>query len=144
MIRLWYRSRLFWLGVPGLLFLLWGWYRVEGKQVIATLYVPDSSRLRLLAGDGCLTLYHLDLSRTNAAKRGWDVEWREAKGGKGAVAKPMRVGASPDDPILGRTRYIVSAMWFVVVLYGFGWAAVLVLWQRRKARVLKLSAAPPP
>ena len=25
MIRPWYRSRLFWLGLPGLLFLLWAW-----------------------------------------------------------------------------------------------------------------------
>lgn len=26
MIRPWYRSRLFWVGIPGLLFLLWGWW----------------------------------------------------------------------------------------------------------------------
>ena len=26
MIRPWYRSRLFWLGLPGLVFLLWLWW----------------------------------------------------------------------------------------------------------------------
>ena len=26
MIRPWYRSRLFWLGIPGLVFLLWSWF----------------------------------------------------------------------------------------------------------------------
>jgi hypothetical protein len=33
MIRTWYRSRLFWLGIPGLLFLIWGWRQSNLRSV---------------------------------------------------------------------------------------------------------------
>ena len=36
MIRPWYRSRLFWLGVPALVFLLWGWVESMRQEVSVT------------------------------------------------------------------------------------------------------------
>jgi hypothetical protein len=40
-IRPWYRSRLFWLGLPGLLFLLWAW--VNSNFIRHILFLPDST-----------------------------------------------------------------------------------------------------
>ncbi|WP_341407860.1 hypothetical protein [Luteolibacter soli] len=44
MIRPWYRSRLFWLGLPGLLFLVWGWIdRSPSSSLTATVGTADLS-----------------------------------------------------------------------------------------------------
>ena len=37
MIRPWYRSRLFWLGVPGLVFLIWLWADSENSKTYYSL-----------------------------------------------------------------------------------------------------------
>ena len=48
MIRPWYRSVLFWLGIPGLLFLLWAWW--HSNSFHRAVFLSESSHLSTTQG----------------------------------------------------------------------------------------------
>jgi hypothetical protein len=164
MIRPWYRSRLFWLGLPGLLFLLWAW--VNSNFVRRTLFLPAST-----------------LNSTQG-KLLW---WRSASDGTHDVLLDLRTSEvtvatiEPGDLFFGRCVFPtlgdvdsepvepVDRSWFPAPRWQFvdltaatcyrlavlpywlltaGYAALLTFgihrWQRRKLRLLEASAAPSP
>lgn len=153
MIRPWYRSVLFWLGIPGLLFLLWGWLAdpLAGSGVTVTvgnfrLTVGDWSRVgriswevygsggRLSAQGVRTSSYRLEKVQAQMAR---DLQ---------VFAPAVRYEVREDDstPVgLRRIPQVRVAYWFLLLLYLLAWGALLAGWQRRKARLLKLHTALP-
>lgn len=142
MIHTWYRSRLFWLGLPGLLFLLSGWFLFpqtsteigwgwpdqqfwvgdrSGELVIASVQDPSSGLSIGFLADG---RFHLPPS--------------EAMYFPGAVRREKLVFA----PILLTT--VSFGYWLLLLGYLAIWLPILAIWQRRKSRLLKLHSATPP
>ena len=69
-----------------------------------------------------------------------------AQGGYDFSAQITRVAPlghlNMDVPEGRRTLWV--AHWFLVLVYLLGWSVTLVWWQRRKAHLLQLHAAPEP
>jgi hypothetical protein len=144
MIRPWYRSRLIWLGMPGLLFLLWGWV----DRSPSSLLTAKGSKLRLTTGNRTGTL---------------TVAWETRPGGSGDFAISGRTGTGTPGSIPlfppaiqhwkvdlsgfpggGSATTVKVAYWFLIIVYLPLWLGVLAGWQRRKGRLLKSPATPPP
>lgn len=153
MIRPWYRSVLCGLGIPGLLFLLWGWLAdpMAGSGVTVTL-----GDFRLTAGDwsrvGRLSwevygsggrLSAQGIRTSSHRLQSVQVEPRDLQ----VFAPAFRYEVREDDstPVgLRRIPQVRVAYWFLLVLYLSAWIALLAGWQRRKSRLLKLHTAPLP
>jgi hypothetical protein len=145
MIRPWYRSRLFVLGIPGLLFLLWAW--------LADPHPPSSLTLTTPA-------HHLNL---DSRQRQLVIQWEDNRtdgfvigGRRGTAAAgtpsprlfPPAVGHRTLDfsapPDRHRVNFLGIAYWFLLLLYLAAWGLLLLVWQRRRSRLLKASASLPP
>ncbi len=133
--RPFYRSRLFWLGLPGLEFLLWAWWfsmehnsqaRFGGVPVWVTgqsageVYVfwnsaglPDWRDFHTV---------HQKMSMEDAS------EWKRSL----SVLERRVVGF----------RHILFPHYTAVVAYAAAWLLFLACWQRRKSRLLKLHTSP--
>ncbi|MCW1921956.1 hypothetical protein OKA05_05290 [Luteolibacter arcticus] len=147
MIRPWYRSLGFWLGLPGALFLLWGWFANP------LLY----GSLRITLGEYCLTL--------SDDGRSAEIDWEIY--GQGRLMAPRVhfhrfiaggtwILSQPEQQLfpyrvqeyyyhLG-TRSIPElriAYWFLLLLYLSAWTVLYAGWQRRQARLLELPARRP-
>ena len=137
-MRPWYRSRLFWLGVPCLLFLFWGWFaksRVWGEVKVG------SYRLAIGNTEGQLRILFTGSSRgfVIAGRQGTSHQARESS------LIPSAIKLTVLDFSGGwHLTNLRLAYWFLLLLYVTSWSALLVAWQRRKARLLKASAVPPP
>ena len=136
--RPWYRSRLFWLGLPGLVFLLWAWVTFSGTSVAVARWrkthaYAGSGQVVLLqvhrasAGSGSASSFEARIDKRPELERRWfrqAVDWRS----------PLRL------------RSLMStfgvALWFIVLIYVALWSGLAFWWQRRKARLLKLHTAP--
>jgi hypothetical protein len=156
-IRPWYRSRLFWLGLPGLLFLLWGWLAdplaVSGVTVTLGDYrltVGDWSRVGRISWEvygsgGRLSAQGI---RTFSGRLGGSVPVDEGEvRDRQAFPPAFRYEVQEDHstPVgLRRIPQVRVAYWLLLLLYLPAWGALLAGWQRRKSRLLNLHAAPPP
>jgi len=149
MIRPWYRSLVFWLGLPGLMFLLWGWLenpRLYGSARFTLgeycLTLADEGRLARIEweiyGSGRLMAPGVNLHRYLVGGA-----WTLAQPGQKLFPPALRYEVHEYDYHLGRRRIpqLSLAYWFLLSLYLPAWAMLLVLWQRRKARLLKTSVA---
>jgi hypothetical protein len=161
MIRPWYRSRLFWLGLPGLLFLCWAWNRSNSTRAITHLG-PSSGwagsghgnflwfRVRTKGDE----LIGLDLRNGQASEE----QYFNSSSPKYAVPRGSTVTSpvSPAPPwfpeprwqaarlAAGTSLYASLPYWLLIVGYATLWLGGLAFWQRRKARLLKRHTAPPP
>jgi len=148
MIRPWYRSLAFYLGLPGFLFLLWGWFAEPLRY----------SSVRITMGEYCLTL----VDQGRLARVNWEVY------GHGRLMYPgFRFYSNVASALLQyqqlfppALRYEVEeypyhlgtrtipqlslAYWFLLALYLPAWGTFLLAWQCRKACARNASAAPPP
>jgi hypothetical protein len=137
MIRPWYRSRLFWLGMPCLLFLFWGWFaksRVWGEVKVG------GHRLAIGNTEGQLRILFTGSSHgfVIAGRQGTDHQARETS------LLPSAIKLTVIDFSSGwRLTNLKLAYWFLLLLYVTAWSIWLVAWQRRKARLLKAPAEPP-
>jgi hypothetical protein len=135
-MRPWYRSRLIWLGTPGLLFLLW-------------ISLGDPYRychLRVRFGDYGVgftdRLRHAHL-RLDIPKKGpmapFAVEFtkpRIVRAGDDPGLFPRAIGRTTGwYSRLHRSEGVLSvAYWFLVPVYVAVWTGLFLAWQRRKAR----------
>ena len=127
-----FRSRVFWFGVPGLVFLLWGWWFSMGTISTMTLgeysfKKPRRWEIGQAAGDVYATWgvggwpewkFHSDHSEMRVnARRHWrrNLTW-------------MRAG----DP---NFRYLIIGQHWLVVGYLVTWSG-LVFWRKWKYRAL--------
>ncbi len=146
--RPWYRSHLFWLGLPGLVFLLWGWLGscrqdsgARWSDAAAGFSVSDSARTLSfrrftdLSGSGL---------PNGAGLRGFST-WTWGDNRKHAELPwfPKALEFSREEVPLDYRAWTVSfAYWSLELLYLLFWTATLLVWQRRKSRLLKLHSAP--
>jgi hypothetical protein len=159
--RPFYRSRLFWLGLPGLVFLLWTWWD-SGQHFSGVTWQRPSETIEINVAAGRLCM----------------VSYRDPDEGAGQLPAPVQysvdrrvmitaslpeagvrprqfdtpraierlTGSAEDDPFGAsyETRGIEVACWLLLLVYLFLWSTALLTWQRRKSRLLKLHAAPLP
>jgi hypothetical protein len=147
-----YRSRLFWLGMPGFVFLSWLWVCLPDSSGSVTLQTSGSHSFNITnsikgqIGFACRTLpegdsyprwdlrvfriasYENDLSRDGFVLR--DHTTRIASAGQ------LRTDTSD-----GRRTELWVANWLLVGAYGSVWMGVAGGWQRRKVRLMNAPAA---
>jgi hypothetical protein len=132
MIRPWYRSRLFWLGIPGLVFLLWAWLIFAPRAICID---AGQRNFDLLSFRSALELTTSDDWRTPPA---WEI---------GIV--PLDEEADridPGNPFFkrdynvwpggSRLDYLSMRPWLPLAAYLALWLGALAGWQWRKARLL--------
>ncbi len=133
--RPFYRSRLFWLDLPGLVFLLWGWWLSLGHVSQASWGWTHPWCVWQSAGDLVAV---------------WDSEvgpeWGEFRGSHEAVPmmedREWRTGLPENRQMYPTYRYVIVPYYQVVLAYVAAWLLALAWWQRRKSRLLKLHTAP--
>jgi hypothetical protein len=158
-VRRFYRSRLFWLGVPGLVFLVWAWWD-SGGYVSNARWVRGSSMddVRVTGGwVGWKRMTHLPPSplapilSVDPFTTGRNVRLEEVPLAQLCTAKTMdrqfdvpagfevvsRVLPAPSGQGGERTMILRVALWVVVAAYVMMWLGTVFWWQRRKARVAK-------
>ena len=137
MIRPCYRSRLFWLGIPGLVFLLWSWFAYPRRGM--DLIWAGTDRWMCLRDNG----RHIFIA----------YQALPPPGKPGFVIRQDTCGPEQVDPLLPpaikwRTGLqgfnLVVAYWTLLLIYLPAWLAALASSQRRKARLSRRSAAEMP
>jgi hypothetical protein len=138
MIRPWCRSRLFWLGLPGLLFLLWGSVDWSAPRSF-TAQIGD---FRLTIGSGARTTRITCM--TAPAGSGFAIAGRTGTPASDLISPlPQAVRLSKVDlPRGSRFVSLKVAYWFLVLLYLPLWLGGLAGWQRHKRRLLQAPLAP--
>jgi len=135
-----YRSCLFWLGLPGMMFLCWLWLGMSGREVTLAASVPYAYSIWMNVGNGSLIIQDMDFPPSSSGP--WQWHWGEEKVPK--QVHPMKIGTLPWKPGATRSRYVVVSFWLLAAIYAAGCVCACRWWQRRKARLLKASVAPPP
>jgi hypothetical protein len=161
MIRPWHRSRLFWLGLPGLLFLLWAWRssNLTCYQLTLGSWELNSTQGKVLAWSMQSDSehdFHLDY-RTAEVFTEWIAPNTRTKVRRivpMAAAYPIPPGEqcwfaaakwqAADLNADTYHRLLVLPYWLLAGGCAVAWIGVMVAWQRRKARLVKASAAPLP
>jgi hypothetical protein len=141
MISPWYRSRLFWFGLLGLLFLLWGWAD-WGLPSSLTAKLGNS---RLVVGNQAGTL-RIAWQSDPASPAGFTIS------GHTGTRAPDHIRLFPpafrhsevnlSAPFGGGHSTIRIAYWFLVLIYLPIWLVALAGWQRDRDRRVKLSNPP--
>jgi len=140
--RPFYRSRLFWLGLPGLFFLLSGWFLFPRTSTEIGWGWPDQ---QIWVGDrsGELVIASVQ-DPSSGLSIGFLADGRSHR-------PPSEVRYFPRAfrreklwfaPMLLRT--VSFGYWLLLLGYLAVWLPVLAIWQGRKSRLLKLRAAPLP
>jgi hypothetical protein len=135
-----FRSRAFWFGVPGLLFLLWGW--VDSVKMKSSCWGGRHWSVHLAQYENYLQLQLSRASATVGSKKwGWGTErtprvtansWPRWK------YRPHWIHSSDPD---STTDVLLLPHWFVVLLYLLPWSTVVAWrWWRRR----RMTAAQPP
>ena len=139
MIRPWYRSLLFWFGVPGLVFLFWGW-QDSGKAIRTMTWNGRGSARQVGQWNGSIgvvyiadpALYRGPMHRVGFHRSEMPAVYRDECSLGSFVFAPLF--SSLDDPhSVMRIPY-----WVAIALYLIAWLAALVWWQHRKSYLLKL------
>jgi hypothetical protein len=129
--RLFYRSRLFWLGLPGLVFLLWGWWislSHFSRVGFSTLGIAQAT------GD----VFAHWRSGTPLSWGGFSTGHMEIPA---ETARDLKATISvwpQQDP---NWHTVIIPYYAVVLAYVAPWLLVVAWWQRRKRRILKLHTA---
>jgi hypothetical protein len=130
-IRPWYRSRLFWLGVPGLVFLMWGWWKSGSQMVRFSNGINDSNpAVGLFFDESCLMIsWELD----------WDFDWHieleEAGMFEQTSDHPVgwfskRFGYELEELGSRQLNQFYIPLWLAVASYSVLWWGALLLWRR--------------
>lgn len=161
MIRPWYRSPLFWLGFPGLLFLIWMWTDSNRKFVLIS-FSQDSRMTALYHWRGGVSISRGDLPDKSLegfflfSDRCFHIH---VPGGSFVRPSVPRWSFRRDDlpvepyPITSlRPAYWHRSFpkgssawtafcpdWVLIGCYLVAWTAALIVWQLRKARLFRAS-----
>lgn len=135
MIRPWYRSRLFLLGIPGLVFGVWAWGLMPTPS-LSLSYSTSRNQLFVSASEHkVISICQQPFPRTSTEPRGFRIypyNLASVRAGDGTGVPPaIRWRTRELDPGVV-VRDIFIAYWAVVALYTAGWMVALVGWQRRK------------
>ncbi len=136
MIRPWYRSRLFWLGIPGLMFLMWLWWffppRVFSLDVNGRTYEVRAFRFVVE-----FTWSEYPHTKTgDVAVFPIEEEMDRLETGDHLLKRDFQVW-----PGGHQIDYVSMRAWLPCAVYAVCWLIPLSLWQRRKARLIRRAAA---
>jgi len=118
----WYRSRLFWLGIPGLLCLLWIWFG-DMRKATAVCWGNHAAEYRLGWEQGVVAFVINKGGPPNLGFHGYHHDLPSDR--KIEIFAPA---LWLDDDWFG----IYLGDWFLVAVYLIVWIAALVILQRRK------------
>jgi hypothetical protein len=123
------RSRAFWFGVPGLVFLLWAWW--VSIRHISSVGVGASRPWGIGQAAGVV------VSVWNS--EGWPEDWRKSgtrhEGVSVEDARGWKTRLAEQREWTSGFRYVVISHHTLVLAYVAGWAG-LVVWRARKLRAL--------
>lgn len=147
MIRPWYRSRLFWLGLAGLVFMLWLWLAKADQSFFFghnAITGPNEETTRSIGSFDSSIFLSTSINHHHGGAR--------VLGFRG-----FKEALDPDDPViyfpirpfgsiskatyLGYTHAIWLAWWAVITAYTAIWLGAVAGWQRRKGRLSRRAAA---
>jgi len=132
---------LFWIGLPLVPFLIWGWWKsMQGGTGI--MWLERDRSLYLSHGGGALRV-GIDNGQGKGGLSGapaggevrrweWDLEHAEDPGG---FPMPGLIHEAEDE-----RRVLLLPHWFGLLVYLLVWLGLLAVWQARKRR----ATAPPP
>ena len=145
--RPWHRSRLFWLGLPILIFLLWAWFLLDSYWLLRWTRPLGHTQLSYQAG--AIFIDHITIEPPPPGGP-ISIEYNPpgAQGfthQTGPVSRLQRkyftwplshqfAPTFPGSPY-HLTRKITLPFWLLVPLYLTTWLTTLALWQRRKHRL---------
>ncbi|RYD29976.1 MAG: hypothetical protein EOP87_17390 [Verrucomicrobiaceae bacterium] len=138
---------MFWLGLVGLVFLLWGWWHSTRYRTV----------LAWRTATGHAEVHSIGHVVATGEVRGlpplWGGRWHieHARGMKMDTDQKTGALVVPRYPVLpryvefnrvaldlpgikGETWRVAVAFWFIVAVYGCAWVCACVLWQRLKKR----------
>jgi hypothetical protein len=144
-IRPWYRSRLFWLGVPGIVFLVWGWLaNVRNDFHISYRAWRGSDLLSWDWGTSLGSIYHSrsesNPGRGSKFKLGFSTFHETLEPDEPTIYFPLRPFGVVREP---EYKEVWVAWWAIVLCYTLVWLGALIGWHRRKIRFKKRSTASP-
>jgi hypothetical protein len=147
MIRPWYRSRLFWLGLSGLVFMLWLWL-VKADHSFSFGYTaitgPAETTTRSISTRNG-SIYQTTSYASGPGRSGF--RWSAFPRLGGAVIKvpdrPFEITRGTTGGHSGYSKYreIQLAWWVVISAYMALWLAAAAGWQWRNARLSRRAAA---
>jgi hypothetical protein len=162
MIRPFYRSRLFWLGLPGLVFLLWAWAQsnrsqtrvylvpsilcsTQGKVFWHRLRVDHEHEAIVDYRRGKITVITVEPSGAFIIRCGFPVpRWHTVelpvKQGEQSWFPPVRWASHSINEDTGYS-YASIPYWLLTGTYCLTLSAGIWWWQRRKARFIRRAAA---
>ncbi len=152
--RPFYRSRLFWLGLPGLVFLLWGWWD-SGAYPSHLSWSTTSRTFWVGHENGGIVSGTINSTNPNnhGIPQGFKFRRWEANAPhifSWSLPQPLLWQHNVTNyslPSISRnlgveTRRLEVAYWLAILIYLTPWIAALWWWQHRKSRLLKLHSAP--
>lgn len=120
-----FRSRAFWFGVPGLVFLLWGW----GDSLVITREAYFYRQRFLLWHGDSRTVVHV------LPGVGWMPSNESGIGFNRYAAEPFKWPCLPaptyEDHGENRMRTVQLPHWLLIVIYVAVWAGLLILRKRK-------------
>jgi hypothetical protein len=148
--RPWYRSRLYWLGTLGFIFLLWAWCISNfqaTKATIAGCHVVLSNKGRLL---WCHATTHNPATLISTPEGNyifflnppWNLISSNVPPADRRWLPPPHLSWAPLTP--DSSRHLILPYWLLTAGYTVTWLLALTAWQRHKTRLLKSTATLPP
>ena len=135
-----YRSRLFWLGLPGLMFLLWFWLIFSPKGIFINAGLRSGSILSFQSA--------IEFTFSDEERRLWEVEVLPLEEADridhtDPVFKQDSESWTGESVVGGRPRlaffrmdYLSMRPWWPSAAYLVVWLGLLWGWQHRKTRML--------
>ena len=142
MIRPWYRSLLFLLGIPGLVFGVWAWGLMPTPR-LSLSYSTSRNQLFVSPSEHkVISICQRSFSRTSTEPRGFIIypyNLAADRAGDGTGGPPaFRWETLEFEPGV-MVRHVFIAYWAIVALYTAAWILALVGWQRRKRRIAAIA-----
>ena len=139
--RPFYRSRLFWLGLPGLVFLLWGWLNEPSRwsEIRPTL---GDYRLRIADQGRRVHLVAEVFKRRRLTAPGVSFHTGSGLAPNFQSLFPGLIRCSVEGNPAFFGVSVGVAYWFLILLYLGAFGSAYFWWQRCKARLIKLHSLP--
>ena len=130
----WYRSRLFWIGIPGFLFLLWLWGAFLSETWRAG-WRMRSGEYSLICGDAYVAFRIVEGDpgkRYNPRPLGFYTDRNSLPASHETLILPPAV--VQDNHGASRFMTFYLANWYLALSYAILWLGGLAIWQLRKQR----------
>ena len=144
----WHRSRLFWIGLLPLVFLIWAWWD-SGRRMTEYQSIGRGGHWAFTNGYGGVLLLHYGQGGGEHIHRVIQRPISDRHGGPFVFRAAIEIDkrdtiAARDKPLQIPEGTLVVAHWFALISYLFFWLAGLSCWHRWKQKRVKRSQASEP